>query len=88
MAKILTAVLVQNPLLDAVLVEQPKLEAILHTGVQSVSSNYEGAYFFTPSDERQIVQTKNQTLAENIVIDKIPSNYGKITSVAGYIRVS
>lgn len=90
MAEILTATLITNPPLDAVLIEQPELEAVLLISANAGGSSpkYDGEYFFIPSEEQQVISTKNQTLAEDIVIDKIPSNYGKITSVAGFIRVT
>lgn len=40
---------------------------------------YDGEYVFIPSGLQQIVETKNKTLQENIIIEPIPSNYGLIT---------
>lgn len=40
---------------------------------------YQGAYEFIPSDSEQVVEIANLMALENIVINPIPSNYGKIT---------
>ena len=40
---------------------------------------YEGEYIFTPSDNEQIVQIADHKASANIVINPIPSNYGKVT---------
>lgn len=49
---------------------------------------YEGEYTFTPSEETQTILTKNKYLEDNIVINPIPSNYGKITYNGSVITVS
>ena len=49
---------------------------------------YEGEYVFTPSDEEQIIQTNNKVLLDNITINPIPSNYGKITYNGRTLTVS
>ena len=40
---------------------------------------YEGEYVVTPSAFRQILQTKNKRMDENVVVEPIPHNYGLIT---------
>ena len=40
---------------------------------------YDGAIDITPSSDVQILETKNTVLYENIVINPIPSNYGRIS---------
>lgn len=74
--------------LTAKLITYEPLEVNLQTGASSVASNYEGAYFYVPNEEQQIIPTENAVLAKNIVIDKIPSSYGKIYYNGFYIRVS
>lgn len=49
---------------------------------------YEGAYEFTPSDEAQTIPTAGMRVIEDIVIDAIPSNYGKITWDGSILTVS
>lgn len=49
---------------------------------------YGGAYEFAPGDEQQVVQTSNKVLKDDIIIQPIPSNYGKITYDGVVITVS
>lgn len=49
---------------------------------------YEGEYVVTPSAVRQILQTKNKCMGENVVVEPIPSNYGLITYNGFEITVS
>ena len=48
---------------------------------------YEGAYTFTPSDETQTIPTVDKVLREDIVINPVPSNYGRITYNGSAITV-
>ena len=49
---------------------------------------YEGRYTVTPTAETQILETKHYRMTENIVINPIPSDYGRITWSGAGIRVS
>ena len=49
---------------------------------------YEGQTEITPSEETQTLQTANRTVLQNIVINPIPSNYGKITWNGSTLTVS
>lgn len=49
---------------------------------------YEGEYEATPSDTEQRILTAGKVLAQDFIINPIPSNYGLITQVGGGIRVS
>ena len=40
---------------------------------------YDGPYEVTPGDEAQTLQTAGKSLAQDVVVDRIPSNYGKIS---------
>ena len=42
----------------------------------------------TPSEETQILQTADRTVLQNIVINPIPSNYGRITWNGSTLTVS
>lgn len=42
------------------------------------TGDYSGAYTVTPSDIAQVLPTAGKTLEQNIVIEPIPQNYGKI----------
>lgn len=55
------------------------------------STNYEeytGDTRVTPSDFSQVLLTANKVLLDNIYIDPIPSNYGKITWDGAVLTVS
>lgn len=49
--------------------------------------SYSGSYEFTPSEERQEIQTEEKYLSENIVINAIPENYGRIVWDGAYLKV-
>lgn len=40
---------------------------------------YEGSYEVTPSSEPQILQTTDKRMTGDLVVNPIPSNYGKIS---------
>ena len=39
---------------------------------------YTGAYEVTPSGETQTLETKNKRMTDNVTINPIPNNYGRI----------
>ena len=49
---------------------------------------YTGQTEITPSEETQILQTESTTVLQNIIINPIPSNYGKITWNGATLTVS
>ena len=49
---------------------------------------YDGSYEVTPSEEAQVLNTKDKQTRENIVINPIPQNYGLITYNGSTITVS
>ena len=57
-------------------------------GGEITTSDYSGSYSVTPSNERQSLPTADKTLARNIVVEPIPSNYGLITWNGSTITVS
>lgn len=48
---------------------------------------YDREYVFTPSEEEQVVQTTNKTLAQDITINPIPPNYGRIIWDGAHLRI-
>ena len=40
---------------------------------------YRGPTEFTPSDRRQVIPVEGFRMRENIVIDPVPTNYGRIS---------
>ena len=49
---------------------------------------YIGSYTVTPSDDEQILETEGLRMTNNVVINPIPSNYGKITWNGSVLTVS
>ena len=49
---------------------------------------YSGQTEVTPSEETQVLQTANKTVLHNIVVNPIPSNYGRITWNGSTLTVS
>ena len=49
---------------------------------------YSGQTEIIPSEEAQTLQTANKTVLHNIIINPIPSNYGKITWNGSTLTVS
>lgn len=49
---------------------------------------YTGEYVVTPSDETIVLNTKNLELIENVTVNPIPSNYGKIGWNGAYLTVT
>lgn len=49
---------------------------------------YEGSYEITPNAETQTLETKNLRMTDNIVINPIPSNYGRVDWNGQYLTVS
>lgn len=49
---------------------------------------YAGAHEFTPGDSTQIVPVGGYRMTQDIIIDPIPSNYGKITWNGAVLTVS
>lgn len=49
---------------------------------------YDGQTEVTPTQETQVLQTTNRTVVSNIIVNPIPSNYGKITWNGSTLTVS
>lgn len=47
-------------------------------GQGSPSGEYAGPYEVTPSDETQVLNTRNKLLDGDVIINPIPSNYGRL----------
>lgn len=50
--------------------------------------SYEGPITVTPDDEAQTLPTEGLWLHQNVVIEAIPQNYGKITWNGSFLTVS
>ena len=49
---------------------------------------YTGETVVTPSEERVTLYTANKTVYQNIVVDPIPPNYGKVTQVGAVLLIT
>ncbi len=56
--------------------------------VTGMPEHYDGAYEFTPGDSAQTISIKDKMADADIVIDPIPSNYGKISWNGSVLTVS
>ena len=73
------------------------VSASASVGVKTISATvyraqslipYAGDYEFTPTDEAQTIPMYGKTATRDIVINPIPSNYGKITWNGSTLTVS
>lgn len=48
---------------------------------------YEGEYAVTPGEETIVLSTGKKYMAENVVVNPIPSNYGKIVWNGAHLRI-
>lgn len=53
-----------------------------------IIETYDGSYDVTPTGEQQILLTKHLRMAENVIVEPIPSNYGLITWNGSVLTVS
>ena len=53
-----------------------------------IVGDYDGPYQVTPNNQTQVLATQGKHLANNVVIDPIPSNYGLITWNGSVLTVS
>ena len=60
----------------------------LHVGgVIYSGESYEGEYNVTPSEVTQTLQTRGKRLNQNVVVEPIPQNYGRISYSGSVITV-
>lgn len=52
-----------------------------------VSETYEGDYTITPTESVQTLETEGLLATKNIVINPIPSNWGRVERVGSIIRI-
>ena len=60
----------------------------VHSAIIVGGIPYGGAYEVTPSSETQTLPTESRMLAQNIVVNPVPSNYGLFTWDGSTITVS
>ena len=73
---------------DVVTIETPAPTNVQVNAVVIDGPPYTGSYSITPSTTSQTLNTAHRTLAQNITIGPIPSNYGLITWNGSVLTVS
>lgn len=48
---------------------------------------YDGATEITPAEETQTLQTANKTVVQNIIVNPIPQNYGRLSWTGNTLTV-
>ena len=48
---------------------------------------YEGEYIVTPNENTQTLETRGKRLAQNVIVEPIPQNYGRISYSGSVITV-
>lgn len=56
-------------------------------GVIYSGESYDGEYTVTPSEETQTLQTSGKRLNQDVIVEPIPSNYGRISYSGSVITV-
>ena len=49
------------------------------TAIKIEPEQYEGVYEIMPTEEEQVLETKDKLLKENVVVAAIPKEYGRVT---------
>lgn len=62
-------------------------DTVINVSVSRIP-RWEGEYTFTPSDEAIELETEGKMMEQNLVINPIPSNYGKISWNGVFLMVS
>lgn len=55
------------------------IELDVDVAFNNKATSYLGPTSFIPTEERQIAHTAGQLIEQDIIVEPIPSNYGKIT---------
>lgn len=81
------AILTPRGQLEVELTARATIEAELRGGAGGVPE-YRGAYEVTPTQATQTLYTHGFQMAQNVIINPIPSNYGLITWNGATLTVS
>ena len=83
-------VTIESPVVD-VSVRSSRGEIVLGSPVlrEHVDTDpYTGTYEVTPTEETQVLQTYDLRMTDNVTINKIPSNYGRISRSGAILIVT
>lgn len=65
------------------------LEVNIGAAYSTISGEpYEGEYTVTPGQTRQVLETNGKVMANNVVVNPIPQNYGLITWNGSVLTIS
>lgn len=65
-----------------------KFNVEMTTVIEVFPDAYEGQYQITPNAETQVLDTRRLVMIDNVTINPIPSNYGKITWNGSFLTIS
>lgn len=68
--------------------EIKNLAQVSQGGINVITDEYEGPYEATPTQSTQTFPTKDKGMAQDFVVNPIPSNYGLITWNGSVLTVS
>lgn len=68
--------------------EAGKVHLSGYTYITSGADPFTGEYTYTPSGTAQVIEIANMRATQNITINPIPSNYGRITWNGSVLTVS
>lgn len=74
--------------LTGMLMARERISGSLTIPSRLLPEEYRGSYEITPGPERQVLETNQLWLTDNIIVDPIPSNYGLISYDGSIITVS
>lgn len=77
-----------QPHMKAVFRKQDPMRADWSSHIEvPVTDYFDGDYEYTPSDDEQVLPVKGKTMREDIVVNRVPSSYGRIQWNGSYLRV-
>lgn len=79
---------IERPDFKAGFFDGPQMEAEFGEYRTVLPDPYTGPYEATPTQDTQVLETADKSMAHNVVINPIPSNYGLITWDGSKLRVS
>lgn len=78
----------ESPVFNAGFSDGPDFTAEFGAFQTILPDPYPGPYEVTPSQETQSLATRNKAMAQNVIVNPIPSQYGLITWDGSKLRVS
>lgn len=73
--------------IDSVSADDVSLMEVKIERMSYPAKRYEGSYEFTPTDEAQTIAIAGQIAEQNITINPVPQNYGRIEWNGSTLRV-